>query len=414
MVFPMVALVPVLSVLAVGQGTPLTAPVARRLSLSEAVQLAQTRSPLSRAGEARVAGAEARLKGAGALPNPVLTLAQPFGRNTGGLDEGTVLTDTFELGDKRRQRIRASRGERDAFLADRSGVGLDLAFNAQSAYFEALRAEAEKALAVAALQNAQAFAKAAEIGFAAGDVARSNVVRGQIELSRAEIALRSSETERVNRYAALRSLLQLPENTELTLTDSLEFSPQVYSLPSLLTLAVDSRPDVRSARKLREARKAALHGARAQSQPDLLIEARRSTLDPTVGGNSLRVGVVFPLFDFGRIRSDSNSAKAALQEQEAALEETLRAAKLEVETASRTLEGARQTVASFRDGRLERSRELLEMTQLGYQKGANTYLELLDAQQVFRTEQTDYARALAAYNTARATLQRAVGGKLPQ
>ena len=68
---------------------------------------------------------------------------------------------------------------------------------------------------------------------------------------------------------------------------------------------------------------------------------------------------------------------------------------------------------SFRGGRLDNSRELLDQAQIGYSQGANTFLELLDAQQVYRTEQTDYTRALTDYNIALAALQRAVGGALP-
>ena len=385
----------------------------QRLSLAEAIQLVQTRNPLARAGAARVEGAEARLRGAGVLQNPTLTLAQPFGQNTGGLDEGTFITQTVELGDKRHQRVVASRNDRDASLADRTGTLNDLTLTAQNAYFEALRADAERTLAENALANAQAFAKAAQTQFEAGDVAQSNVIRSQIELNRAEQALTAADTDRLNRYATLKSLAQLPADTTLVLTDTLTYSPTAYALPNLLKTALENRPDLQSARKTLASREAALHGSRAQTQPDLLLEARRSTLDPTTGGNSLRVGVVFPLFDFGRVKSDSASAKAAVKEQQATLDETTRVAKLDVETAYRNLEQARKVVESFQNGRLDRSKRLLDMAQIGYAQGANTYLELLDAQQIYRTEQTDYARALTLYNEAKATLQRSIGGKLP-
>ena len=53
------------------------------------------------------------------------------------------------------------------------------------------------------------------------------------------------------------------------------------------------------------------------------------------------------------------------------------------------------------------------MAQTGYEKGASTYLEVLDAQNVSKNEQADYARALADHSIALAKLERAVGGKLP-
>jgi outer membrane protein TolC len=95
------------------------------------------------------------------------------------------------------------------------------------------------------------------------------------------------------------------------------------------------------------------------------------------------------------------------------VKETQRTALLDVQTAFRTLDQARQTVESFQAGRLDNAKELLTMAQTGYDKRASTYLELLDAQQVYRSEQVEYARALAAYNAAKAALQRAVGGQLP-
>jgi len=391
----------------------LHAQTTQRLSLAEAIRLAQARSPLATGAEARALGASARLRGAGALPNPTLQLSPHVGSDTGGLDEDILLTQTVELGDKRRQRIYAARAERDAAFAERTATGQDLAFNAQSAYYQALLADAEYQQAADALKTAQAFAQAAETQFQAGDVARSNVVRSGIEVARAEQTLAAAETERTNRYATLRSLTGLPPDTTLTLTDSLTFTPASYNLADLQAQALRNRPDLRAAQWLRDAREAALHGARAQSQPDLVLEARHRTLNPADTGSSLRFGLLFPIFDFGRNRADERAAQAALQEQEATLRENLRTVQLDVETAFNSLQQAQRAVESFQAGRLQRAKELLDMAQTGYDRGATSYLELLDAQQVYRSEQVEYARALANYNIAKATLQRAVGGTLP-
>lgn len=383
------------------------------LSLPEAIRLAQARSPQVRGAAARVAGAEAKLRGAGVPANPILQLAQGAGKNTGGLDENVLLSQIVELGDKRHQRIVAARADRAAAFEDRNGTLLDLTLAVQTAYYEALRSEQDRKLAAEALTNAQAFAKAAETQYEAGDVARSNVVRSRIELSRAEQAYSAAETERDNRYAAVRSLTGTPKETVFTLTDTLAFTAEKRTLSDLQARAEASRPDLLAARQQKESRAALLRGVRAQMQPDLLLEARHSTLDPSNGGSSVRVGLVFSLFDLGRNRADTRVAQAAVQEQDAAIAELLRTVRLDVETAYRNLEQAQKVVVSFQSGRLERARELLEMAQLGYSRGAASFLELLDAQNTYRSEQTDYNRALAAYNTARATLQRAVGGTLP-
>ncbi len=395
------------------QTPPIAATNAQTFSLTDALNLAQSRSFVSQQYDARVAGAAARITSAGALLNPVFSIGAHVGKNTGGTDEDYLISETFELGDKSRQRLRAARADREAATLDRQQARNDLVFNVQSAYFEAQRAEAERGLALNALDNARKFAETAQLQFTAGDVARSQVVRSRIEQNRAEQALTVADTERANRLAALRSLARMQDGTAFTLDGALPFAPRTYSLPDLETYALSRRPDLLSARRTRDSKEALLHGARAQSQPDLFVEARHGNIDVTQGGNSARAGLLFPLADFGRGRSDVTVAKAVLTEQDAIIAESRRMALLDVDTAFRNLEQARRTVESFQGGRLDSSRELLDMAQVGYAQGANTFLELLDAQQVYRTEQTDYTRALAAYNIALAALQRAVGGTLP-
>jgi multidrug efflux system outer membrane protein len=123
--------------------------------------------------------------------------------------------------------------------------------------------------------------------------------------------------------------------------------------------------------------------------------------------------VSFPLPWAGSHAPDLDAAHAAVAAQEARRKEATRVARLEIENACRALEQARQEVESFRSGRLAQSSELLEMARIGYDRGATSYLELLDAQHVYRTEQASYATALADYRIALADLQRAVGGQLP-
>lgn len=383
------------------------------LTLAAALSSARRQSFTAQQYDARLAGAAARLTGAGKLMNPVASIAGHFGKNAAGTDEDYILSQSFELGDKRRQRVRAASAERDAASLDRIAAENDLVHTVKSAYFEAQRADAARQLAQAALENARKFAQSAEIQFTAGDVPRTQVTRSRIELTRAEQALAVAETERANRFAALGSLAHLPSDASLDLADPLAFTPVTYRLQDLRTYALAHRPDLLSAQKLRASREAQLHGARAQSQPDLFVEGRHSDIDPSVGGNTLRFGLLFPLLDFGRNRADAASAKAAVSEQDAVIAEAQRTALLDVETAYRNLQAARANVESFRSGRLDNSKELLDLAQLGYSRGANTFLELLDAQQVYRSEQTDYTRALADYNIALAALERAVGGRLP-
>ena len=391
-----------------------TAPTS--LALTDALDVARRGSFSAGSAQARIQAAQARLQAAGAFPGTTLTLARAFGsQNTAGFDEDVILGQVIEFG-KRGSRVRGARADVAAAQFDRAGAGTDLEFALRSAYFEALRADIERDLADESLKTALLFQTAAQTQLTAGDVPRANVVRSSIEVSRARATLEAAQSDRRVRYAVIRSLLGVPDESPVQLGDRLTFSPQTFDLGALQELANKQRADLQSARATLESKQAGVAAARALSRPDAFIEARRAgiTSYPGLGnGTSLRVGVVIPIFDFGRNRAGTGEARAGVVEQTATLAQTTRAAQLDVATAFERFVSAQRAVQSFDSGRLAQSRELLDMAQIGYEHGANSYLELIDAQTVYRAEQADYARALASWNTALADLQRAVGGKLP-
>lgn len=404
-------------------GTPPTAPSAGTnapLTLNDALDTARRGSFSIGSAKARIAAARARLQSAGALSGTTLTIARAFGKNTGGFDEDILLSQVIELG-KRGSRIKGAQFDFQAAQFDRAGFDTSLDFAVRSAYYDALRADVELNLANDSLKTAQTFFDAAQMQFTAGDVPRANVVRSSIELSRAKAAVTQAQSDRDTRLAVLHSLFAMPYDAPLQLADKLSFAPQTYDLNALQTLASSTRNDLLSVRAAEKSREAAVQSAQSLSKPDAFIEARRAAISPysdgaggrTPNGTSLRVGIVIPLFDFGRNRGAVNEARAGVQEQQAILYETTRAARLDVATTYANFVAAQKAVESFSNGRLAQSRELLDMAQIGYEHGANSYLELLDAQTVYRNERTDYARALATWNMAHADLERAVGGKLP-
>jgi outer membrane protein len=335
--------------------------------------------------------------------------------NTAGFDEDVILGQVIELG-KRGSRVRGAKADVAAAQFDRAGLGTDLEFALRSAYFDALRADVERDLANDALKSALLFQNAARIQLAAGDVPRANVVRSSIEVSRARAALEAAQNDRRIRYSAIRSLLALPDEAPIQLGDRLGFSPRTFDLVALQELATRQRADLQSARATLRSRQAGVQSARALGRPDAFVEARHTAIAPypnTPNGTSLRVGVVIPLLDFGRNRAGVAEARAGIIEQQGTLDQTTRSARLDVATTFERFVAAQRAVQSFDAGRLAQSRELLDMAQIGYERGANSYLELIDAQTVYRAEQAGYARALAAWNTSLADLQRAVGGQLP-
>jgi cobalt-zinc-cadmium efflux system outer membrane protein len=69
-------------------------------------------------------------------------------------------------------------------------------------------------------------------------------------------------------------------------------------------------------------------------------------------------------------------------------------------------------VASFDNGILKNADELLEARRYGYQRGANSLLELIDAQRADNQIRQDADQAQAELAKARIQLERATGFEL--
>ncbi len=386
------------------------------LTLADALKRAEASQPLVQAARESVGAAQARARLAGKQPNPTLSLAKPYGSPaTGGFGEDLILAQTIEPGKIIGPRKRAAEQQLYVAEQERSAALLDLRLSTTMAYIECLLADGELSQARATLDAGQKFADAAQVQFTAGDAPRSNVVRSQIEVAHFSQALTEATNARSNAYTTLRSLLGLSEETPLVLGDTLAEKTVPMDRAALKTLALSRRPEVLAARAQVLASAAELDGAKNQRTPDLIVEGRRASLNPAQNGaSSIRVGVSLPLFDNGRIRAEVLAARLSRQAQEARLKETERTVVLEVELALSDRERAEKVVTSFEGaGRLTKSKELLQMAQIGYEKGGSGYLEVIDAQRVFASEQVEYLRALAALRVATARLERAVGGPLP-
>jgi cobalt-zinc-cadmium efflux system outer membrane protein len=196
--------------------------------------------------------------------------------------------------------------------------------------------------------------------------------------------------------------------------DDLAYQPVTVSLEALKALALQRRPEVAAQSRL-VARQFAVKSARSQWLPDFLLLAHFGESERTlrVTAPRLAVGIALPFFDFGRIHGEIRAAKAQVTEQEALLEQTKRVILAEVETAVKKLTASQIVVEGFQKRIVPAAEDLLKRVQASYAEGGSTLLEVLDAQQTWRTTRKELVKAIADYLKALAELERAIGGTLP-
>lgn len=377
------------------------------LTLRQAVGEALSSHPLVREAEQRLRGSEARVRGAGAPLNPEATLQHAVGRGTGGMDEDLVVAQLFELGGKRRFRGLEAAGTRQRAAAELEAAKLEVAYQARAAYLGVQEAAALHDQAGRFLRLAEQFRAAAAAQLAAGEVPRTRVIRSEIEVSARQQLVDEAAAELQARSTLLNSVLGRPLPRPVVLAAALAEPSGEGSLESWRALAA-ARPEVQSARADLQARQAGLRTAGAAAAPNLFIAGVHAHLDEWPG-NSLRVGLVFPLWDRGSLRARREEARAAIAAGEAQVAETLRLAELEIRVAYDRTVQATARLQRYRTGQLDQAASLVELAQLGYEAGQTGFLELLDAQRSFHDTRAGYIRVMAEAARTRLALERAAG-----
>jgi len=266
--------------------------------------------------------------------------------------------------------------------------------------------------------------QANEARLKAGDVARADVTKLQLETLRAQNDLRAAQADHAGDKAMLAATLGVPG----TLMDN-RLVPD-WPAADIPTPAVDPdvlqrRPDVTAAEARLAAAAAARDLARAGRVPDVTVGAQYehypvSETNTTGSGNSYGVFVSIPLF----VRhSFGGEARRAEVDYYAALDDRNRillAAQNDIERLRSQLESARASLQQMQAAVLPAAENVANSAEFAYSKGATGVLDLLDARRALRQTRLDaidvqgiYAKAFFAY---RAALQPTTSdiNKLPQ
>lgn len=396
-----------------------------RLSLAEAVDLAQARNPLLVAARAGVDAAEADRVAAGKRPNPVLSVdsagypvfetAKP-GYWVG--QEFTVRVDQeLELAGRRILRTAVADAARQAAGLTADDQARQLALEVKRAYLAVVLAQADRTVAQASQDEIDRVIGLNQARFAQGEISGAEVRRLQVERLRFVEDVFAADLAVRNARSALLALLDAPRlDQALELTDGLK-APAVDSDVALLT-AGPAQADGVVAQAL--AQRPDLQGAKTtQSQSDTTTRLQRALRTPnlTLGGgyqnnfgsDGVVVGVTVPLPFFNRNEGGIARAEAERRAADARLASTTLAVRLDVQRALNAVETNRARVNYIEREYLTNAQESRDIVLASYRLGVANLIDFLDAQRAFRDTQRIYNRALFDQRVSLFELTAAVG-----
>jgi outer membrane protein TolC len=280
-------------------------------------------------------------------------------------------------------------------------------------YLQTVAAAARVDSQRAQVANAQAVYDQAVTRKTAGTNAKIDVMRSHVELQTEQQRLSSLEADLRKQKITLARAVGLPLDRELVLTEPLRFSETaIPDATSAIGRAQQARSDLRAAEAQVRAAALALSAARAERLPSVSMNGYYGVLGPdptsTHGVFAVTGTVNVPIWEGGRVRGDIQQAEATLRQRQAELadqrarvEQDVRNALIELETAAGQVKLA-ESNRGFASETLTESRDR-------FAAGVATTVEVVQAQEQVASAESDYISSLFSFDLAKLALARATG-----
>lgn len=395
------------------QGAAAAAPVVEPkgvLTLTQAVGEAIARNPDLQAGSYELKAADSRITQARLRPNPEVSVevdgiaARGIAASPDERQARLSLSQVLELGDKRDRRVAVAGFDRGLVSVEQQGRQLDVLAEVTRRFIDVVAAQERVALARETASLTERTAKAIAARVEAARTPRAEFSRAQIAVTRAladerqaESVLRGARRSLVAMWAQSDPEFESARADLLTLEplDSFEaLQDRMARNPELTRFASEAR--------LRDAE---IRLAQSQARPNLTVGVGIRRFQAT-GDIGLTAGVslALPLFD----RNQGAIAEAQVRRQQTRAQEQAARIRLQAELFAlyQQVLSSRDLLATLRSEALPQARAALDQTQVGYDRGRFSYLELGVAQQELVSLRAAVIETAADYHRLIAEIER--------
>ena len=383
--------------------TPRDGPLPANLTLQQALDEAEARSPAIIAARANVAAAEARIRQAGFRVNPELSVEVENFAGTGefngtrGLETTVAINQRLDLGGRRRARVSVARAELAAAQLRLSIARADLAQQVREQFARAITARDRLRLAQDSDRRARELARIAGQLVEAGRDPPLRALRARSAAAQVAAELEAARAEEAASRRTLASLFGVTTPPDTVAGSLLDLVPG--------TLDPEQSLDVQLA-----------DAERLAAEAELGQQLAARNLDPAVGVGvrqfrgsgdiALVGGLSVPLPVFDRNQGNIAAARSNITAAEARRSSALATVTVRARNAIAAVEAAEARVRALEGAAIPEAFEALRLTQQSYREGRASLLELLDAQNAYTSAEAALIDARLALALATAELGR--------
>lgn len=384
--------------------------------LAQLENMALQSSRALHAARDQVSAARAGIDTAGAFPNPELEyLAGNLrprlpGGSTGDV-RSTTLTQPLDMPWRRNARIEVAEASLATTAAGYEIFQADLLARLRTRYFELLRRDAE-------LRNAREDKTLMEnvrsriaLRVETGEAPRFELIKAEAEsLNAQKIAQAASLRLEQSRFL-LRQTVGDRLPVDFQVAGNLRSAPKLPPIDQLRQAFPEISPDLARARAEKRRAERQLDLERAQRWPDIALKTSVDQ-DPEMRAAKFGIVLSIPLWDRRSGPMDEAAAQLSRARNELAAQEFSLTQTLEV--ALQQYEIAETQVTALESGIVKQAEAALKVAEAAYRFGERGFLEVLDAQRVYRAARSELIAArfeLAAAWVEIERLRASPGGK---
>ena len=311
------------------------------------------------------------------------------------------------------RRFQASKVGVSAAKADVNGSAEQVAAQVARTYLAAVRADADVEAAKANVTLSEAVLKQAENQKAAGTGTGIEITRARVQLANDRQRLLVAENARRAAGLQLLRVVGLRLDTELVLTDKLQYIPvDPVTMEQAKAQALKERPDLGAQQEREATARLSASATKLERLPSVAAfgdyGSSGTGFDNSLPTRTIGIQVRVPLFDGGRRdarRAESASQYRAEKVKTNDLKEQI---ELDVRLALDALRSADEQVKISREG-LELAENELAQARRRYEAGVAIGVEVTDAQSRLERARDNQTTALYNYNVGRIDLAQAMG-----
>lgn len=383
---------------------------AQKLSLPELEALMLSQSPALRGAASATAVAAAAVDTARTIPNPQVEvingtrkprLENPNGTN--GNVKSISITQDLDMPWHRFPRIDGAIAGYNAAQADERAFTSDMLTQLRLRYYDLVRRVAENRAMREDVLLMEGMQKRIVLQVETGEKAKFELVKANAELLNAQKMHESTVLRVRQARGALRALvgIQIPENFEVPET------PHVFAPPAPLTEVRDevmkNNPELQRTRAQRQQLDRKLTEEKALRFPKFALRADQD-LDPEWRSKRIGIAMSLPIWDWrggpvGEAAAKLSQSNSELAYQEQTLMQSLEAAYQQYDIAN-------AQVMALEGGIVRHAADALRIAEVAYKAGEKNFLEVMDAQRVYRSARNELIGAQYELASAWAEIER--------